>query len=97
MIFRYQRLFHAVELRSVLALIVMRVESKMGEVTVLFFLGGNVRAASCATKFAIPFLRPEEEQLVLHDRTAEGVSKIVTAQFVFADVIQVICNFLVVT
>ena len=68
----------------------MRVETKILEVAVLFVHSRDVRTARRAAKFAVPFLRPEEPQFVLHHRSAKIVAIVVSAELVFRNAAQVV-------
>ena len=50
------------------------------EIAAAFSHAGNASHVGHAADFPIPFLAPEEEQLVLLDRTAQRVAEIVTAK-----------------
>ena len=51
---------------------------------------GHVGGALPSAKLAVPLLRPEEEELVLDDRSAQVVPKIIAAQHVLRNAVQIV-------
>src|SRR2546425_4231289 len=54
--------------------------ARRAEIALSFQIGRHRRQPRHAAHFAPPLLRPEKEYLILFDRPAEGIAKIVRAQ-----------------
>src|SRR5215831_16217885 len=65
-------------------------DAQLGEVAVLLGHCWDVRRACRTPQFAVPFLRPEEKQLVFYHRTADVVAPVVAAENVLLDSVEIV-------